>query len=45
MSLLPRTWRVDGAERAMSVALGMLPWRFSTPLMKVLRIPAPAAQE
>ena len=45
VSLLPRTWRVDGAERAMSVALGMLPWRLSTPLMKVLRIPAPAAQE
>ena len=45
VSLLPRTWRVDGAERAMSVALGMLPWRLSTPLIKVLRIPAPAAQE
>jgi O-antigen/teichoic acid export membrane protein len=45
VSLLPKTWRVDGAERAMSAAMGMLPLGLSAPLMKVFRIPAPAPQE
>jgi len=45
VSLLPKRWRVDGAERGMSAALGLLPMRVSAPLMKVFRIPAPAAQE
>lgn len=45
VTLLPRTWRAEGAERAMSVALGRLPSRFSARLMRAFRIPAPASQK
>lgn len=45
VSLLPRSWRVEGAERAMSVALGMLPSRLGAALTRLFRIPVTAALE
>jgi uncharacterized membrane protein len=44
VSLLPRTWRPDGAERVISVAFGMAPGRIGTALMKLFRVSRPASQ-
>ena len=44
VSLLPRTWRPDGAERVIWVAFGMAPGRIGTALMKLFRVSGPASQ-
>jgi O-antigen/teichoic acid export membrane protein len=38
VSLLPRSWRPDGAERVVSVAFGMMPRRLGTALRKIFRV-------
>jgi len=44
VSLLPRSWRPDGVERVVSVALRMAPRRLGNLLTTVLRITGPASQ-
>lgn len=39
VSLLPRSWRAEGAERVVSVALDKLPRRLGAPLRRGLRLP------
>ncbi len=41
VSLLPRSWRAEGADRVLIVALGMLPARPGAVLARLLRVRAP----